>query len=655
MEDIAILESLVRRTARRRRWIRGWNAAAIGALVGISAFLAVLILDKRTPIPVLWLKATGAAALLATAGGFLVGFLRRIDLPWTARWLDTQAGLQDRISTALEVARNSGSPTSREWRALVVADAVRAAGRVDPRALLPLALPRSAGIASILALLALGLRWVPEHRTVEFRQQENTAAVLRDVGTNLATLARRSLQERPAPAEPIRREIQSVAELGERLQGARLSQNDALAELARAAEPLQKRADELARDPALRRMERAARSRSDSVPSSPAALQKRMQERAESMGAKAAETPEAVDRLRQDLRKLQEQARAMASSANPGADGSASKVGEATADLARRADELGLSLPDLNEAIASLQGAQVERFLKNLEQAGTSLEATAARASQLAQMRQPSERLGKDLAEQLQNGQTELALDSLKRLMKALGTRGEDPQTQGRGTEELERSLKPAGEYGKVADHLKDALKKSRNGDAQGTRSALEEARRELQGLLDEQADAQQLMAALDSLKSAQAAVGNGAAWAKNPAGGSGAGAGKKGGGPGARGGKGVGTWSDNNAWAFPESIEESWDNSGVSRPDLAARGTTERDTARPDSLVPTKVPGQFQPGGPMPSISLRGVSIKGSSSVTYAEAVTAAQAEARSALSEDQVPKVYRGTVRDYFDDLRK
>jgi hypothetical protein len=200
---------------------------------------------------------------------------------------------------------------------------------------------------------------------------------------------------------------------------------------------------------------------------------------------------------------------------------------------------------------------------------------------------------------------------------------------------------------------LKDALKKSRNGDAQGTRSALENARRELQGLLDEQADAQQLMAALNGLKSAQAAVGNGAAWGKNPAAGSGAG--KKGRGAGDGGGKGVGTWSDNNAWAFPESIEESWDNSGVSRPDLAARGTTARDTATPDTLVPTKIQGQFQPGGPMPSISLRGVSIKGSSSVTYAEAVTAAQAEARSALSEDQVPKAYRGAVRDYFDDLKK
>ncbi len=73
------------------------------------------------------------------------------------------------------------------------------------------------------------------------------------------------------------------------------------------------------------------------------------------------------------------------------------------------------------------------------------------------------------------------------------------------------------------------------------------------------------------------------------------------------------------------------------------------------NNLTPTKVKGQFVPGGQMPSITLKGVNIKGQSNVKYEEAVTAAQTEAQSALSQEKVPRAYKGAVRDYFDDLKK
>ncbi len=59
-------------------------------------------------------------------------------------------------------------------------------------------------------------------------------------------------------------------------------------------------------------------------------------------------------------------------------------------------------------------------------------------------------------------------------------------------------------------------------------------------------------------------------------------------------------------------------------------------------------------PGGQMPSITLKGVSIKGRSKVQYEEAVAAAQSDAQSALSQERVPRDRQGTVRDYFDDLK-
>ena len=56
-----------------------------------------------------------------------------------------------------------------------------------------------------------------------------------------------------------------------------------------------------------------------------------------------------------------------------------------------------------------------------------------------------------------------------------------------------------------------------------------------------------------------------------------------------------------------------------------------------------------------MPSITLKGVSIKGQSKVAYEEAAVAAQADAQSALSQEKVPRAYQGAVRDYFDDMKK
>ncbi|MBO61380.1 MAG: hypothetical protein CMO63_05355, partial [Verrucomicrobiales bacterium] len=70
---------------------------------------------------------------------------------------------------------------------------------------------------------------------------------------------------------------------------------------------------------------------------------------------------------------------------------------------------------------------------------------------------------------------------------------------------------------------------------------------------------------------------------------------------------------------------------------------------------VASRIKGEINPTGQMPSITLRGVSIKGSSKIQFQKAVTAAQSEARNALNQDKVPRAYRDSVRDYFDDLKE
>jgi hypothetical protein len=85
--------------------------------------------------------------------------------------------------------------------------------------------------------------------------------------------------------------------------------------------------------------------------------------------------------------------------------------------------------------------------------------------------------------------------------------------------------------------------------------------------------------------------------------------------------------------------------------PSLSDRSPTEMT----DDFESTKVRGQISPNAAMPSITLKGVSIKGASRVQYEEAAAAAQSDAQAALNQDKVPRAYQGAVRDYFDDLKQ
>jgi polyhydroxyalkanoate synthesis regulator phasin len=215
--------------------------------------------------------------------------------------------------------------------------------------------------------------------------------------------------------------------------------------------------------------------------------------------------------------------------------------------------------------------------------------------------------------------------------------------------EEVDKAVKPGSQYGKVGEFLKQAVGKMQASDKPSAAQSLADASAELKRLLNQMADAQAMMAGMDALQKAQMSVGNGLTWGqclgKVPR------AGK-----GGRPGRGVGTWSDDNGWLSYAEMTERWDNSGVERPDTTPRGATDRGEGElSDALVPTKVKGQLSPGGQMPSITLKGVSIKGQSKVAYTEAVAKAQSEAQSALSQEQVPRAYQGAVKDYFDDLKE
>ena len=615
-----------------------WQGLGVGAM---GCFLWVG-LYHLLPLP----SWTVLAAVLFPFPCMLVGLVsggwRKPKLPEVARWVDGQRHLQERLSTALEV---SAAETPGAWGELVLNDAAAHAKDLDPRRLLPFHLPQLMRWAVVLLVLAAGLGFVPEYRSKSFLQKKADQQNIKEAGRQLTELTRRSLDKRAPVLEPAQKSLEVVTNLGDQLSRKAFTRSEALKDLANVAEQLKDQLKEMGKDPALKRMEQAARTASGSDSQSAAGLQKQLDSLQKQMGTPTGD-PEALDRLQKNLEKLKEAARGMADKNSPGTDAERQKLAAALSALSRQAQDLGAQMPHLDEAINALSENQTELFLKDLDAATTDLEKTRDMAKSLQQLQQQMEKLGKDLAEQLKNGQPELAQQTLQKMINELRSSGLTPAQLQKMMGEVTKAVNPAGNYGKVAEHLKNAAAQMQASNKAGAAQSLAEASQELDKLMQQMGDAQQMQETLEALNQASMCIGTGQGWraCKNP-----------GFGKGGKPGRGVGTWADENS-QWNGEWTGGWDNSGITRPDADPRGQTDRgEGTLNDALKPTKVKGQFSPGGQMPSITLKGVSIKGQSKVAYEEAAAAAQSDAQSALSQEKVPRAYQGAVKDYFDDLKK
>ncbi|HNU99333.1 MAG: hypothetical protein KA191_12460 [Verrucomicrobia bacterium] len=645
MSALQLIEATVIRTGRRRRWHRAWRGAWQGFLIAAVLWLVALGLYKLLPIPWQVLPLAGVTGLLTVLAGFLAGWWRRERAIDTARWLDHRQHLQERLGTALEIGREPGSG---EWGALVLNDAARMVGEVDVRRLLPLTLPRASRWSLPILALAAGLGFAPEYRSQEFLQRQREKESIRETGRNLSELTKRSLERRQPTLEATRQAVKSVGELGEQLARNPVSRTEALRDLAKMTDRVEQEHRELGKNPALRAIERAARSADKNSPASSDALQKQIESMQKALGSKEA-AADALEKLRRELDKARQAAANMLGKDSQANAAAQESLANALSSLARQSTDLGSALPSLEEALAALKAGDIDQVLKNLEVAEKNLERLLEMAQALDKLQQQAGKLGKDLAEQLEKGQAEAAIASLQKMVNQLKAGDLSPERMKALMDEVAKAIDPAGPYGKVPDHLKEALRQMQAGQNAPAAQALADAAKELESLLDQLADAQDLKATLDALKRAQICVGTCQSW------GACQGLSKPGFKPGGKPGRGVGTWADEDGWLDTPPTTGLWDNSGIERPDMESRGITDRGEGEiPEGMMPTKVKGQFQPGSQMPSITLKGVSIKGQSRVAIQEALQAAQSEAESALSHDKVPRAYAGSVKDYFDDLK-
>ena len=643
MSELQIIQSALEKAARRRRSARALRGMWRGLLGGAILSLLLIGAYHLLPLPLWTLTLAALIPLPCMLVGVVLGGWRKVPLKQVARWLDIRQDLQERLSTALEV---SSQAETGMWRDLVVADAAGRAKELDPRRLVPFNLPAKAVRWALLVLiLAAGLGFVPEYRSKSYLQKKADQANIKEVGKQLAELTRHDLQKRAPLLEPTQKALEAVTDLGDQLTKKTLTRSEALKDLANMAEKLKDELKDMGKDPALKRLEQAARAANGNDSQSASGLQKQMDSLQKQLGTPTG-NPDAMEKLKKDLEKLQEAAKGMAEKNSAGNEAERQKISESLSALSKQAQEMGVQLPQLDEAISAMAANQPDLVLKDLQAALTDLEKTRDMAKSLQQLQQQMEKLGKDLAEQLKNGQPEAAQATLQKMISKLNAANLSPEELQKMLAEVSKAVDPASNYGKVADHLKDASKQLQAGQKSNAAKSLADAAKELEKLMQQMGDAQELAATLENLNQASQCIGSCQGWGACK---------KPGAGKGGKPGSGVGTWAENEGADWNGEVSDRWDNSGIVRPDTDSRGHTDRGDGGPsDALKPTKVKGQFSPGGQMPSITLKGVSIKGQSKVQYEEAAAAAQSDAQSALSQEKVPRAYQGAVKDYFDDLK-
>ena len=644
MSELQIIQETLARAARRRRVERGLRALFVGLLVGGILWLIALAVFKLAPIPESSLIWSGAVAMACPFVGFIIGFWRKPSLAETARWVDVKQNLKERLSTALEFSDER--ETSR-WEQLVLADAAAHVQEVDARKLVPFSFTKAARWAVAILVFAAALGFVPAYRSKANIQKQTDAKIIKEAGKQVAELTKREIAQRPPALEQTQKSLEAVSDVGERLEKMSLTRSDALKELTSASEKLKDELKQIAKDPALKKMEQAARSPSGRNGETAAGLQKQMDAMQKQLSSQA-QNPEALDKLQKEMEKVKEAAKSLASKSGENADAEKQKLSAALSALSQEAAQAGVQLPQIDEAIAALAANNADRFMKEIESTLNDLEKLRDMKEKLQAMQAQAEKLGKDLAEQLKNGQAEAAADTLDKLAKQLQAANLTPEQLEKVLGEVSKALPEAKEYGKVSDLLKQAAQQMKNSDKPGASQSLADAAKELKDLVQQMNDAAAMMAALENLDQASMCIGQGKGWGQcqKP--------GKGGGDP----GSGVGTWGqEGGEWV--ENFGEGtpyMDRSAMNNRDQDGKGLSDRQQTDPsDRLLPSKVKGQFSPGGPMPSITLKGVSIKGTSKVAYEEAAAAAQTDAQSALSQEKVPRAYQGAVKDYFDDLKK
>ena len=156
MSEKQVINEKIEAAAGRRKIQAGWRSMWLGLWIGVCLWLVTLVTYKLMPISTATVFWAVMAGLTFPVIGLFLGLAKRFATRDTARWLDQETGLKERLSTAVELTETEAKGS--EWSALVIRDAAKAADEIEPNRLLPLRLPALCNwtLLLLIACFALG-------------------------------------------------------------------------------------------------------------------------------------------------------------------------------------------------------------------------------------------------------------------------------------------------------------------------------------------------------------------------------------------------------------------------------------------------------------------------------------------------------------------
>ena len=138
---------------------------------------------------------------------------------------------------------------------------------------------------------------------VTFRKKP-TRKTSRTPGKQLAELTRRNLEKRTPALEPTQKALEGVVQMGDQLAKKSLTRDEALKDLANVAEKLREELRDVGSDPALKKLQQAARNPTGADSQTGAGLQKQMEALQKQLGTPTG-NPEALGEFQEEPGKTE--------------------------------------------------------------------------------------------------------------------------------------------------------------------------------------------------------------------------------------------------------------------------------------------------------------------------------------------------------------
>jgi hypothetical protein len=208
------------------RWRRSlrWGLRGLPAGLGFALLAGLILIGQRRLLAVEFIGLFALCGLIGLGIGLAAGYAWRLDRIRLVRWFDLQLGLQERMSTALEL--QNSPQVDIVWRQRQVADALAAAKQVEIARQIPLRIERGPlgvtlgallGLVGVIFLAQAIFQQVLDNRQVQqsiWAEKERTEALVKEIEKN----EQLTPAQREALTRPLQEAMRSLEEANTREQ-----------------------------------------------------------------------------------------------------------------------------------------------------------------------------------------------------------------------------------------------------------------------------------------------------------------------------------------------------------------------------------------------------------------------------------------------------